>query len=73
MLLAGGFLASLYGIRSFRASRPSTLCETCGLYLGGVGFRFNIAPKLKFRTGIDVARGPEEWAIYLQFGHAWGM
>ena len=40
---------------------------------GGAGIRVNIAPKLKFRTGIDIARGPEEWAIYLQFGHAWGF
>lgn len=40
---------------------------------GGTGIRFNIAPKLKFRTGIDIARGPEEWTIYLQFGHAWGF
>jgi hypothetical protein len=40
---------------------------------GGAGFRVNIAPKLNFRTGIDIARGPEEWTIYLQFGHAWGI
>jgi len=22
---------------------------------------------------IDIARGPEEWTIYLQLGHAWGF
>ena len=38
---------------------------------GGVGFRVNIAPLLGFMTGIDVARGPEDTAVYLQFGHAW--
>lgn len=40
---------------------------------GGAGIRVNIAPKLRFRTGIDIARGPEQWTIYLQFGHAWGF
>jgi hypothetical protein len=42
------------------------------IFAGGAGVRVNIAPKLGFRTGIDIARGPEEWAIYLQFGQAWG-
>jgi len=23
--------------------------------------------------GIDVARGPEEWAVYLQVGSGWGF
>lgn len=40
--------------------------------LGG-GFRYLLARQLGLRAGIDVARGPEEWAIYLQFGNAWLM
>jgi len=23
-------------------------------------------------SGVDVARGPEEWAFYIQVGQAWG-
>lgn len=39
----------------------------------GGGFRYLIARRLGLRAGIDVARGPEEWAFYLQFGNAWLM
>jgi len=38
---------------------------------GGVGFRYLIARKLGLYTGIDVARGPEETAVYIQVGSAW--
>ena len=38
--------------------------------LGG-GFRYKIASKFGIYTGIDIAKGPEEWAFYIQFGHYW--
>jgi hypothetical protein len=38
---------------------------------GGVGFRYLIARKLGLYAGIDVARGPEEVAVYIQVGSAW--
>jgi len=38
--------------------------------LGG-GFRYLMARKFNIYSGIDVARGPEEWAFYIQFGHYW--
>ena len=38
---------------------------------GGMGGRYLIARKLKLRMGIDVARGPEEWAYYIVFGTSW--
>lgn len=38
---------------------------------GGAGFRYLIARKLKLRMGVDVARGPEEWAYYIVFGSSW--
>lgn len=38
---------------------------------GGMGARYLIARKLKLRMGIDVARGPEEWAYYIVFGTSW--
>ncbi len=37
----------------------------------GGGFRYLVARLLNMRTGIDVAKGPEEWAYYIQMGHAW--
>jgi hypothetical protein len=37
----------------------------------GGGFRYLIARSMGLRMGIDVARGPEEWAVYMVFGNAW--
>ena len=38
---------------------------------GRAGCRYLLARKLKLRAGIDVARGPEEWAYYIVFGTNW--
>jgi len=38
---------------------------------GGVGFRYLLARLLGLRAGIDLARGPEDWAFYLTIGSAW--
>jgi len=38
----------------------------------GFGFRCLLARLYGLRVGIDVARGPEEWAFYIQVGNAWG-
>jgi hypothetical protein len=40
-------------------------------WAGGVGGRYLIARKLKIRGGIDVARGPEDWAYYIVLGSYW--
>lgn len=40
-------------------------------YTRGGGFRYLIARQLGMRVGIDVAKGPEEWTTYIQFGSAW--
>lgn len=37
----------------------------------GAGFRYFIARQYGIRAGIDVARGPEDWALYIILGHAW--
>ncbi len=37
----------------------------------GIGFRYLIMRLLRARIGIDIARGPEDTAIYLTFGSAW--
>jgi hypothetical protein len=38
---------------------------------GGFGLRYLLARRLGLHTGIDVARGPDQWAFYLQMGSAW--
>jgi hypothetical protein len=38
---------------------------------GGVGFRYEIASKYKLHMGVDVARGPDDTAVYIQVGSAW--
>jgi hypothetical protein len=42
-----------------------------GVGAGGGGFRYEIARKFGLHCGIDVARGPEQWAFYFVFGSAW--
>ena len=37
----------------------------------GVGFRYLIARSLGVKMGIDIARGPEDWAFYVTFGTSW--
>jgi hypothetical protein len=38
---------------------------------GGGGFRYLMARKFKLRMGMDLARGPEQWAYYIVFGSSW--
>lgn len=38
---------------------------------GGAGFRYLVARRLGLYAGIDVAKGPEDTAIYIQAGSAW--
>jgi hypothetical protein len=37
----------------------------------GAGFRYLLARAFGLRMGIDVARGPEQWAFYVVFGNTW--
>jgi len=38
---------------------------------GGVGFRYLVARLLGLQVGLDVAKGPEEWATCVVFGSSW--
>jgi len=38
---------------------------------GGAGFRYLVARQFKIRAGVDVARGPEQWAYYIVLGSNW--
>ena len=58
------------GVGSARiAEGPAPRTKTAGA--GGLGFRYEIARKFGLHVGVDVARGPEDTAIYLQVGSAW--
>jgi hypothetical protein len=48
-----------------------TFSESPWRWAGGLGGRYLIARKLRLRAGIDVARGPEEWAYYIVLGSYW--
>lgn len=41
------------------------------VYSYGTGFRYLLARKFKLRMGVDVAKGPEQWAYYIVFGSNW--
>jgi hypothetical protein len=38
---------------------------------GGLGGRYLVSRTFGLLAGLDVARGPEDWAIYVQVGNAW--
>lgn len=38
---------------------------------GGLGARYLISSRFGLHVGLDVAQGPEDTAIYVQFGNAW--
>jgi hypothetical protein len=42
-------------------------------WAGGVGFRYLIARLFGIYGGVDVARGPEDWAIYITLGNGWTL
>ena len=46
-----------------------TRSKQVGTY--GAGFRYLLTERLGVHTGIDYARGPDDYAIYLIFGSAW--
>jgi hypothetical protein len=41
------------------------------IYNFGTGFRYKLARKLGLYMGADIARGPEQYGFYIQFGNAW--
>jgi len=53
-----------YGVAA-AAPRPVTAWNV------GTGFRYLVARQFGVRMGLDVARGPEDWAWYVVFGNAW--
>jgi hypothetical protein len=63
-LMAYGGLASAFNDWDQAFAKPV-------VYSYGSGFRYLLARKFKLRMGIDVAKGPEQWAYYIVFGSNW--
>ncbi len=55
--------------KAYGRRQPWSEADT--VFAGGAGFRYLIARKLQMYAGLDVARGPEDTAIYIQAGGAW--
>ena len=53
------------------ADSMSNFSDSEDRWAGGAGFRYLIARVLGLYTGVDIARGPEEWTFYIQTGSAW--
>jgi hypothetical protein len=63
-VMAYGGLASAFDDWDKAFSKPV-------VYSYGSGFRYLLARKFKLRMGVDIARGPEDWAYYIVFGSNW--
>jgi len=59
------------------AGRTTAINEFLGedqtVAAGGLGFRYRLARKQRLQAGVDIARGPEDTAIYLTVGSAWAF
>ena len=47
------------------------LSKNINVWNSGIGFRYLLARTFGLKMGIDVARGPEQWAVYVVFGNSW--
>jgi len=45
--------------------------KTLPVVTGGTGFRYELARKYGLHVGMDVAFGPDDPILYVQFGSAW--
>ena len=50
------------------ADQISNFGDNSPKWAGGLGFRYLMARKLRLFSGIDIARGPEDWTFYIQMG-----
>ncbi|MCW8852758.1 MAG: outer membrane protein assembly factor [Gammaproteobacteria bacterium] len=71
----GWNLTSRWSVLGFAgAGRTTSIADNdkiTTVYSKGVGLRYFIARRFGAHVGFDIARGPEDTAFYLQFGHAW--
>jgi hypothetical protein len=58
------------GVAATRGNVPQYQDES-GIVAGGLGGRFLFRPQDSLWVGLDVAKGPEEYVLYVQVGQAW--
>ena len=58
------------GTAATRGDVPQYQDES-GIVAGGIGGRFLFRPQDDLWVGIDVAKGPEDYVLYVQVGQAW--
>jgi len=63
MVAFAGYGATVASLENFGKSAD--------VWNAGGGFRYLVARKLGLQMGMDIARGPEDWAFYIVFGSAW--
>ena len=47
--------------------------DTDIIHSKGLGIRYLIASKLGLQMGLDIAKGPDDTAFYIQFGSSWAL
>lgn len=62
-----------YGQAFVRDLDTNQLTKSTSAWNVGAGFRYLIARLYGMKSGIDIARGPEEWAIYVTIGSGWSF
>ena len=69
------FRWSLIGFTGYGEAQPinKDIYDKQTAYNYGIGIRYLIARQYGLRMGVDIARGPEQWAFYIQFGSSWFM
>ena len=58
------------GVGATRGDLPIFEDES-GIVAGGLGGRYLFRPQDSLWVGIDLARGPEDWVVYVVVGHDW--
>jgi hypothetical protein len=55
----------------FTNSEDPTLDTLDDIFAFGTGLRFQALKEQNVWVGLDIAKGPEEYAWYIQVGHPW--
>jgi hypothetical protein len=58
------------GVGATRGDVPQYQDES-GIVAGGIGGRFLFRPQDDLWVGVDIAKGPEDYVVYIQVGQAW--
>lgn len=71
VLAASRWNVLLFGGRGFTSGDLASVSSRPSIYSYGTGARFNVFEERNIWVGIDIARGPEDWAWYIQVNHPW--